>query len=161
LSEIYWLETQPAVTMAIVSCPRGNKLKDDLIELRAGGIDTVVSLLEPDEAAWLGLSEEKRLAVDAGLKFISFPIPDANVPLELITFQRFIADLADRVYEGDIIGVHCRGCIGRATVTASCILIHMGFPADTALAAIETARGCSVPDTPEQERWIMRYRPGL
>ena len=159
MSEIYWLETEPAVTMAVVSCPRGDTLKSDLIELRAGGIDTLVSLLEPDEAVWLGLGDEKKLAEEAGMKFISFPIPDAHVPLEPKRFQNFIAGLSDRVNAGAIIGVHCRGCIGRATVTTACILIHMGFPSNIALTAIETARGCAVPDTREQERWILHYRP--
>ena len=145
--------------MAIVSCPRGGKLKSDLIELRAGGIDTVVSLLEPDEAAWLGLSDERLLAEDAGMNFVSYPIPDANVPLDTASFKRFVAGLADRVTEGQFIGIHCRGCIGRASVTAACTLIHMGFSSDTALAAIEEARGCPIPDTLEQERWILHYRP--
>ena len=55
MSEIYWLGTRPKVTMAVVSCPRGDdKLKTDLVELKNGGIDTIVSLLEKDEAAWMG-----------------------------------------------------------------------------------------------------------
>ena len=162
MSEIYWFRTRPKVTIAVVSCPRGNgMLKSDLIELRVGGIDTVVSLLEPDEAAWLGLGDEERLAEEVGLNFISFPIPDANVPLDPAMFKNFVAELADRVSEGEKIGVHCRGCIGRATVTTACTLIQLGFPADTALAAIETARGCAVPDTREQEHWILHYRPLL
>ena len=49
--------------MAVVSCPRGDdKLKSDLTELKTGGIDTLVSLLERDEAAWLGLGDEGPLA---------------------------------------------------------------------------------------------------
>jgi protein-tyrosine phosphatase len=158
VSEIYWLDLVPAVTMAIVSCPRGDRLKNDLVELRAGGIDTVVSMLEPDEAEWLGIGDEKRLAEEAGLKFVSFPVPDANVPLDPTRFRKLIADLAHRSAEGEIIGVHCRGSIGRSTVTAACILIQMGYSADVALAGIEAARGCAVPDTQEQERWILRYR---
>lgn len=160
MSDIYWIGTRPKVTLAVVSCPRGDsKLKSDLVELKVGGIDTVVSLLEPDEAAWLGLGDEGPLAEDVGLNFISFPIPDANVPLNPAMFQSLVADLATRVSAGESIGVHCRGCIGRSTVTTACTLIQLGFPADTALAAIGAARGCAIPDTLEQERWILRYRP--
>jgi protein-tyrosine phosphatase len=136
-------------------------LKSDLMELRGGGIDTVVSLLEPGEAAWLGLGSEGRFAEEAGLEFISFPIPDANVPPDPRKFENFVAGLARRVAAGEKVGVHCRGCIGRATVTTACTLIQLGHSAESALAAIERARGCPVPDTTEQERWILRYRPLL
>jgi len=162
VSEIYWLGTRPKVTLAIVSCPRGDdKLKSDLFELKSAGIDTVLSLLEPDEAAWLGLADEERLAHDLGLNFISFPIPDANVPLDAKLFESFIADLARRVLGGENVGVHCRGCIGRSTVAIACALIRLGFSSHTALAAVEAARGCAVPDTLEQERYILHFRPVL
>ncbi len=162
MSEIYWLGTRPKVTMAVVSCPRGeSKLKSDLFELKSGGIDTVVSLLEPDEAVWLGLGDEGPLAADAGMNFFSFPIPDANVPLDAMKFERFVSDVARRVVAGEKVGVHCRGCIGRSTVMTACTLIQLGFTAHTALAAIQAARGCAVPDTLEQERWILHYRPVL
>jgi protein-tyrosine phosphatase len=162
VSEIYWLDTRPEVTLAVVACPRGDdKLKSDLFELKSSGIDTVVSMLEPDEAVWLGLADEGRLADDLGLNFISFPVPDANVPLDPKEFESFITKLAGRVMAGETVGVHCRGCIGRATMTTACTLIQLGFTSHTALAAVEAARGCAVPDTPEQERYILQYRPAL
>jgi hypothetical protein len=43
-------------------------------------------------------------------------------------------------------------------VTAACTLIELGWTAKDALAAIEAARGCVVPDTQEQEDWILRYK---
>jgi protein-tyrosine phosphatase len=162
VSEIYWLGTRPKVTMAIVSCPHGDeKLKSDLFELKGGGIDTIVSLLEQDEAVWLGLVDEGPLARDVGMNFISYPIPDANVPLDPASFESFVSELASRVIAGENIGVHCRGCIGRSTVLTACTLIRLGFSAHTALAAIGASRGCAVPDTLEQERWILHYRPVL
>jgi len=160
VSTIYWLDTEPKVAMAVVSCPRGDeKLKGDLADLKSGGIDTVLSLLEEDEAVWLGLGDEGKMAKEAGMNFISFPIPDANVPMDPVKFQLLVADLAIRVMAGETIGIHCRGCIGRSTVMAACMLIHLGFAAETALSVIETARGCPIPDTMEQENWILRFRP--
>lgn len=160
MSVIFWIGTRPQVTLAVVSCPHGNdRLRSELEELKAGGIDTVVSMLEKDEAAWLGLGKESHVAEEIGLNFLSFPVPDANVPLDPAAFHAFVAKLADRLVGGERIGVHCRGCIGRSTVTAACTLIHLGFTAATALAAVEAARGCAVPDTLEQERWILHYRP--
>jgi len=162
VSNIYWLGTRPKVTLAVVSCPRGDeKLKSDLDELKSSGIDTVVSLLEKDEAAWMGLADEGPLAEDLGMNFISFPIPDANVPPDQPKFHALVAALASRVNAGEAIGVHCRGCIGRSTVLAACTLIQIGFTADSSLAALQAARGCAIPDTLEQERFILHFRPEM
>jgi protein-tyrosine phosphatase len=54
--------------------------------------------------------------------------------------------------------VHCRGCIGRSTVTAACALIHLGWKPESALVAIQAARGVLVPQTQEQEDWILHYQ---
>jgi hypothetical protein len=43
------------------------------------------------------------------------------------------------------VGIHCWGSIGRATVTAACTLIHLGWNPATALTAVEAARGCPFP----------------
>jgi protein-tyrosine phosphatase len=129
-----------------------------MAQLQKCGIQTLVSLLEKDEAAWLGLKGEDRMAAQAGMQFLSHPIPDANVPLDSAAFRVFVAGLAGRLQAGERIGVHCRGSIGRSTITAACALIHLGWPARDALAVIEAARGCPVPNTHEQERWILQYK---
>jgi hypothetical protein len=40
---------------------------------------------------------------------------------------------------------------------AASILIHLGWKPLQALKAIGAARGCPVPDTPEQRNWILAY----
>jgi protein-tyrosine phosphatase len=158
MSGIFWIEAEPRPPLAVVLCPRGEgRLGDEMAQLRQGGIETVVSLLEKDEAAWLGLAEEGPLAAQLGMQFLSHPIPDVNVPQNTAAFRAFVTGLADRLRAGEHIGVHCRGSIGRATVTAACTLIHLGFPPRDALAAVEAARGCPVPDTIQQRRWILNY----
>jgi protein-tyrosine phosphatase len=92
------------------------------------------------------------------LQFLSHPIPDTEPPPDAASFQIFVAGLANRLRAGEHVGVHCRGSIGRATVTAACTLIHMGWAPQAALAAIVVARGCAVPDTQEQENWILSYK---
>jgi protein-tyrosine phosphatase len=162
VSEIFWIKGEPQVPLAIVMRPRADELlRDDLIGLKRGGIDTVISLLEKDEAAWLGLAEEDSIAMQVGLNFLSHPIPDVHVPENPIVFRVFVAGLADRLLDREHIGIHCRGSIGRSTVTAACILIHLGWTPRDALAAVEEARGCAVPDTLEQELWILHYNANL
>jgi protein-tyrosine phosphatase len=157
--EIFWINGEAPPRLAIVLCPRGdNWLDGDLQRMRQGGIKTVVSLLDPDEAEWLGLKNEKGAAERAGLNFLSHPIQDAHVPANVPTFRQFITGIADRLRAGEAVGVHCRGSIGRATVTAACSLISLGWDPAKALAAIERARGTGVPDTPEQKTWILAFK---
>jgi protein-tyrosine phosphatase len=159
LDDVFWIESTPPVGLAVVLCPReGESLKNDLAQFREAGVDVVVSLLDPNEAVWLGLKDEGRLAEVAGMQFLSYPILDAHVPANVATFRAFVAGLADRLRAGERIGVHCRGSIGRSTVTAACTLIHLGWKAKDALRDIEDARGCEVPDTSEQMRWILNYK---
>lgn len=159
MSEVCWVKSDPPVPIAIVLCPRGERgLLGELAAIHRAGIQTLVSMLENWEAAMLGLGDEGRLAEEAGMHFLSHPIPDTHIPQDVPAFRSFVADLASRLSAGERIGVHCRGSIGRATVASACTLIHLGWTADAALAAIEAARGCTVPDTDEQARWIRNYK---
>lgn len=154
-----WIEGDPAVALAIVLCPRPEEhLKDDLLLIKQDGVETLVSLLDLDEAVWLGLGAERQLAEEAGMEFLSYPILDVHVPADVATFREFVADLADRLRTGAHIGLHCRGSIGRAPLTAACTLIQLGWKAKDAIAAIRTARGYRIPDTDEQLRWILNYK---
>jgi protein-tyrosine phosphatase len=159
VNDIFWVEGNPPVTLAIVLCPFGDdRLRDELLRMKRGGIQTVVSLLESEEAIMLGVAEEGPVAEKIGLQFLSYPIPDTHVPLNAFGFRHFVMDLANRIRTGEHIGVHCRGSIGRATVTAACTLIELGWTAREAIDAIQRARGCGVPDTQQQEDWILNYK---
>jgi protein-tyrosine phosphatase len=159
VSDIHWIEGNPPPGLAIVIRPQGEDwLEDELRRIRQGGIDTIVSLLEPFEADSLGLADEEPSAERVGLKFLSYPIRDGSVPRDVAQFRSFVRGIANRLAAGERIGVHCRGCIGRATITAACTLIHQGWKARDALEAIAEARGFAVPDTLEQEDWILAYK---
>lgn len=159
VSAVFWIEGNPAVPLAIVLCPRGGSvLEDELREIAQSGVQVLVSMLEPDEADWLGLSEESALAAQLGMRFQSYPIQDVQVPGNLVTFREFVSGLADRLRAGERIALHCRGSIGRAPLTAACTLIELGWNAEDALAAIHAARGYEIPDTAEQLRWVLHYK---
>lgn len=158
MNEVFWIEGSPAVGLAIVLCPYGGNLGAELGAFAQSGVETLVSLLQPSEAGWLGLNEEGSLAEQVGMSFLSFPIQDEHVPSNSTAFRAFVKGLAERLRSGERIGMHCRGSIGRAPLTAACTLIHLGWSANDALAAIEKARGCAIPDTQEQLRWILNYK---
>lgn len=158
MPDIFWIGGNAAPGLAIVTRPRGTDwLEEEMRMLKRGGIDALASLLERQESEWLGLEEEGAEAAKAGIVFLSFPIPDTQVPTDFYRFREFVSDLATRLRNGERIGVHCRGSIGRATVTAACALIHLGWKPRDALTAVEAARGCPVPDTEEQRAWILAY----
>lgn len=157
---IYWIRNDDPSKLAIVARPRGNEwLETDLDRLKIGGIEGIVSLLTTPEAEILGLVDESAVAARLGISFFSFPIPDRRVPENTDAFSEFVAGIAAEVKSGRAIGIHCWGSIGRSTVAAASLLVHLGWNADAALDEIEVARGCPVPDTREQRAWILTLRP--
>ncbi|MDR3774972.1 MAG: hypothetical protein P4L26_16580 [Terracidiphilus sp.] len=169
MNGIYWIHgPSPAphspaplapVSLAIVLCPRGGRhLHNELFHLRNAGIDALVSLLSDDQVDMLDLADEPLVAHRVGMQFLHHPIPDHELPPDPHAFHSFVANLAHRLRSGQRIGIHCWGSIGRAPLAAACTLIHLGWEPREALTAVEAARGCPVPDTEEQERWILRYK---
>ena len=155
-SEIYWIKGNWPGRLAIVPRPRGGDwLEDEVAAWQQAGLNAIVSLLEADEAAELGLSRESELSHAAGLSFISFPVVDRSVP---VSCQETLA-LADRLgkllRQGQNIGIHCRQSVGRASLLAASVLIGLGLPPQDALHRIGEARGCEVPETPQQFEWLM------
>ena len=161
MKDIFWIVPDadiPASRLAIVLRPTGDEwLRDELSRMRDAGIGTLVSMLEHWEADYLGLDQEEKIAKEVGLNFLFYPIPDRTVPSDKTSFHRFIDGLVTRLQNKESVGVHCRGSIGRSTIVVASILIHFGWTPDSALSAIEAARGCSVPDTEEQREWILDY----
>ncbi|MGD0521922.1 MAG: hypothetical protein ABSA48_11755 [Terracidiphilus sp.] len=159
MNEIFWIKGNSPPPLAVVLRPRGDDwLEGELLRMKRDGIRTLVSLLEEDEASSLGLAEEGTVAEKIGMQFLSYPIPDVHVPPDPDSFRTFVAELANQLDAGIGVGVHCRGSIGRATVTAACTLVHLGWKPKTALEAVAEARGLAVPDTQEQEDWILSYK---
>lgn len=153
-------EPKVETPLAVVLCPRGGRhLKKELTHLKNSGVQSLVSLLTADQVEMLKLEEEPALAGKLGMEFLHHPIPDHQLPEDEGVFRAFVGDLARRVREGERVGVHCWGSIGRAPLTAACTLMHLGWPPAQALLAVELARGCPIPDTDEQLEWIMNYKP--
>ena len=127
-----------------------------MLALREAGIDLLVSMLETDEAAELGLQEESDAAGESGLSFIRFPIPDGGVPQSAGEFKELLSRLEDKLAAGKRTGVHCRACIGRSSVVTVSLLVRSGVPHDAAWKQVENARGYIVPDTDEQKACVNR-----
>jgi protein-tyrosine phosphatase len=157
--QVHWIDLPITGRLAIMPRPRaGDWLDDEITGWRAEGIDTVVSLLEPEEVAELGLRAEADLCREQGMEFISFSIPDRGVPPSFHEAAALAQTLATRIAEGMAVAVHCRAGIGRSSLIAACALVCSGTDPETAFDLIGKARGVSVPDTEGQRNWVLAFR---
>jgi len=147
----YWITPQ----LAIVPRPRGGDLLPyEMLALQEAGIDVVVSMLEAEEAAELGLQSEGSAAAIAGISFTNFPVPDRDVPADLPEFEGLLSSLEEQMTAGKRVGIHCRACIGRSSIVAASLLIRSGLPSEEAWVEVSIARGFPVPDSKEQRSWV-------
>ena len=130
-------------------------LDDELQGLRAEGVHVLVSALTDSELVELQLTAEPELARQAGLTYVSFPIPDRGAPVAAVT------DLVDQLEEhldgAEFIVVHCRAGIGRSSLIAAAVLVREGLSPSEAWELISTARGLPVPDTEAQRAWLAAF----
>jgi protein-tyrosine phosphatase len=119
--------------------------------------DVLVSKLQADEAAELGLSAEAELCEAGGIIFRSFPIPDRETPHATASFSQFVEDLRAEVHAGHSVAVHCRASIGRSSLLLAALLTAEGFTAEDAFRRLSIARGLQVPDTQDQVRWVEQF----
>jgi protein-tyrosine phosphatase len=149
----------PAGRLAILARPRaGDWLRDETRSWRASGIDVIVSLLEDEEIAELGLDEEELACQAATLQFHRFPIPDRGVPGSIVDFTRFVDTLCQEIRAGRGVGVHCRMGLGRSAMVVACVLRRLGVGLEEAWGQVASARGMSVPDTAEQKAWVREWQ---
>jgi protein-tyrosine phosphatase len=158
MADIYPLRDFQSVSLAIMPRPRaGDWLEDEISSWRRAEIHTVVSLLEAQEVAELGLGDEPRLCSSHGIEFVSFPIPDRGVPTSFGALNKLVLQLVPKVKGGQMVAVHCRAGIGRSGVVAAGILLRSGVPFAQVFPALSRARGVTVPDTDAQAEWVQAY----
>jgi len=157
-TRLYWANGPWPGKLALSARPRGGDwLEDEIAAWRGVGIDTVLSLLTPDEVKDLDLGNEGQEVKRVGMKFLSLPIPDRQVPQSesqiTATVEKLDADLS----AGKNVVIHCRQGIGRSGLVAACLLISKGLSSGAAVESLTATRGTPIPETPEQRRWIDRY----
>ena len=139
--------------LSTMAKPRGGDwLTDEMTALHTAGVTILVCALTTAELDEVDLTDEPRAARDAGLEFVSIPIPDRGVPdpaAVLPDLQR----LAGRVRAGAHVVTHCRAGIGRSSLLAAGILILNGLPPEQVWEQLQRARGLIVPDTSAQRAW--------
>lgn len=142
--------------------PRGGDwLEDEIRSLKYSGVDAVVSLLERAEIEELDIAEEQALCEANGISFLSFPIRDRNIPSSGRETLDFAGSVGNLLRSRKSVVIHCRQGVGRSALIAACVMAVSGVPVDEAFEKIEAARGCPVPDTPEQRSWVAHLAESL
>jgi hypothetical protein len=154
---IFWIKTDLPGRLATMPRPKGESLALELQELRTLGVDVVVSLLGRAEQTELLLDAEGDLCEGCSMTFLALPIEDRGLP----TDPKEVGELANKLLkllrDGKTVAIHCRMGIGRASLLAACVLILSGVSPEAAWKRIREARGCPVPDTEEQRKWVARF----
>lgn len=136
-------------------------MRDDLASWKRSGIDTVLSLLTPEEETDLDLRDEAIEARTQGLEFASLPIPDRQVPRSESDVAEALENVNTALSAGKNVVVHCRQGIGRSGLIAACLLVKNGGSPGVAVEVVSAARGVSIPETSEQRDWIDHYATAL
>jgi len=160
--DLYWLDGPWPGKLAVAARPRGGDwLKDDLTSWKRARIDTVLSLLTPEEETEMNLREEAGEAKAQGMAFASFPIPDRQVPRSEAKWSEVLERMSRALLDGKNVLVHCRQGIGRSGLVAACLLVRNGMSPGAAVESVSAARGLPVPETAEQRDWIDHYAAAL
>lgn len=154
----YWIEGNWPGRLAVIPRPRGGEwLEDEVRSWRSAAVDVVVSLLTPQEVDEFDLHQEQPLCEALAIKYVSFPVPDRGVPASRQVTWDLVRKLDHGLAEGKVVALHCRAGIGRSSLIAACLLVFSGLDTETAWQRVQAARGCPVPDTPEQRQWVEEF----
>ena len=157
-TELHWVDGPWPGKLALAARPRGGDwLEDEITIWQRGGVNTVFSLLTSEEERDLGISREAAEARTHGMKFLSYPIVDRQVPDSESDLATALEKLDAELAAGKNVVLHCRQGIGRTGLVAACLLLTKGVAPETAVSLLSAARGTSVPETPEQLEWIRHY----
>ncbi|MDP2765308.1 MAG: hypothetical protein Q8O54_10790 [Brevundimonas sp.] len=160
--KIHWIGLDTPGRLGVSRRPDGGEALDrQMADLALGMVDHVVSLLEPAEAADLGLADEGAAAERNGVGFYNFPITDHGVPADPVHYRRVAHAIERRLNAGQAIVIHCRAGLGRAPSLAIAALIEGGMNVDEAVLRVGRARGRPVPETDEQLAFIRDLAAGL
>jgi protein-tyrosine phosphatase len=156
-TKLYWVDGPWPGKLALAARPRGDDwLEDEIASWRREGVDTVFSLLTFEEENDLGLSNEASGVKAKGMQFVSFPIPDREVPNSDAKVAKALEKLDADLSAGKNVVVHCRQGVGRSGLISAALLVMKGFSPEAAVKSLSAARGTSVPETAAQRRWIDR-----
>lgn len=158
--------------LGIAPCPGRNhldaaghrwqrRLERDLARIAQWGARAVVSLVETDELAALGVPELGAATRSLGLDWYHLPIPDMHPPGAAfdIAWARHGSAVLDHLRAGERVLVHCAGGLGRSGTLVAKLLVAFGSAPDDAIREVRRARPGAI-ETAAQADYVASG-PGL
>ena len=139
--------------------PWARDLDADLAALKDWGARLVVSLLMPEEFAWLQVRDLGICVKAHDMEWAHVPIPDQGIPEEAFheAWPCLRDQLLGRLDAGERVLLHCRGGLGRTGLVAALVLVEPGMAADTAMQAVRKVRPGAI-ETDAQENYVLGYQ---
>ncbi|HKJ26671.1 MAG TPA: protein-tyrosine phosphatase family protein [Anaerolineales bacterium] len=130
-----------------------------LDEMIQAGVSTVVMLIEEGEDFVRAARDLKTIYTENNLAVIHYPIIDFDTPDDPGELQSVIAEVSEKVREGERVAVHCFAGQGRTGMFIALLGRQLlGLGGDE---AIEWVRGYfRAIETVEQEQVVRDYQPG-
>jgi protein-tyrosine phosphatase len=116
----------------------------------------LITLLEADELARLGLADLVTRAGAAGLDVLHAPIADGGVPPSPAAAVGLVGRIAAAMTSGETVIVHCRAGLGRTGTVAACTLVGLGREAAEAIAVVRRVRPGTV-ENARQEAFVEAF----
>lgn len=158
-----WVDAGGRFRLAIMPRPDPDRLDEHLGELRAKGVDVLVSMLQEEEAIDLGLAGEPEACARTSIAFYNHPVPDHDVPADRARAEVFARVILSELQANKGVVIHCYAGIGRSATMAATIMMMAGFDLEDACLRLSAARRVRVPETREQLEWLLgvaRTEPG-
>jgi protein-tyrosine phosphatase len=161
--QINWIAPS-VVTSGLAVCglpgrkDRGRGLDADIKHIVAAGISTVACLIGREELSYYGVPDLLERYAHAGLKTEWFPMPDFGAP-EPTEFADLVARIMGHLSAGRKVLIHCVGGLGRAGLTAACVLKHHGISGTDAIRQVRRDRSPLAVENEIQARFVEEYRP--
>ena len=131
-------------------------MAEDFGVLARKGVNVLAPLIEDFEFELLDMGDYHAEAERRGIVLAPCPIPDREVPRDLAAFGALLDELMDALLDGRRVVVHCRGGLGRAGLTAACLLVQGGLGAAEAVALVRRTRPGTI-ETAEQEEFVHTF----
>ena len=140
--ELEILEGQSALVLTPCPGTKETGLSSSLEQLKAQGVQAVVTALEFDEMAKAGVSELPEQTKELGMTWFHLPIADDCAPGEdfALEWKQISPELHKIVNQGGKLVLHCMGGSGRTGMLAAHLLLELGWDLDTIKTEVKALR---------------------